>query len=87
MFILKCRIILVLVRLRCSCWGTIGALASVVLLFLNARPVVSERSEFRTNRRPLNVASVVSRTVEQETLSADPAGNSKRATPVRSRPC
>ena len=47
MFILKCRIILVLVRLRCSCWGTIGALASVVLLFLNARPVVSERSEFR----------------------------------------
>ena len=26
---------------------TIGALASVVLLFLNARPVVSERSEFR----------------------------------------
>ena len=46
MFILKCRIILVLVRLRCSCWGTIGALASVVLLFLNARPVVSdERSE------------------------------------------
>ncbi len=23
MFILKCRIILVLVRLRCSCWGTI----------------------------------------------------------------
>ena len=47
MFILKCRIILVLVRLRCSCWGTIGALASVVLLFLNARPVVvfDERSE------------------------------------------
>ena len=42
MFILKCRIILVLVRLRCSCWGTIGALASVVLLFLNARPVVSD---------------------------------------------
>ena len=33
MFILKCRIILVLVRLRCSCWGTIGALASVVLFF------------------------------------------------------
>ena len=31
---------------RCSCSGTIGALASVVLLFLNARPVVSdERSE------------------------------------------
>ena len=46
MFILKCRIILVLVRLRCSCWGTIGALASVVLLFLNARPVLfDERSE------------------------------------------
>ena len=42
MFILKCRIILVLVRLRCSCWGTIGALASVVVLFLNARPVVSD---------------------------------------------
>ena len=42
MFILKCRIILVLVRLRCSCWGIIGALASVVLLFLNARPVVSD---------------------------------------------
>ena len=33
--------------LRCSCSGTIGALASVILLFLNARPVVSERSEFR----------------------------------------
>ena len=33
--------------LRCSCSGTIGAPASVVLLFLNARPVVSERSEFR----------------------------------------
>ena len=32
---------------RCSCSGTIGAPASVVLLFLNARPVVSERSEFR----------------------------------------
>ena len=32
---------------RCSCSGTIGALASVILLFLNARPVVSERSEFR----------------------------------------
>ena len=33
--------------LRCSCSRTIGALASVVLLFLNDRPVVSERSEFR----------------------------------------
>ena len=32
---------------RCSCLETIGALSSVVLLFLNARPVVSERSEFR----------------------------------------
>ena len=32
---------------RCSCSGTIGALSGVVLLFLNARPVVSERSEFR----------------------------------------
>ena len=31
---------------RCSCSGTIGALASVVLLFLNVRPVVfDERSE------------------------------------------
>ena len=31
---------------RCSCSWTIGALSSVVLLFLNARPVVSdERSE------------------------------------------
>ena len=43
--------------LRCSCSGTIGALASVVLLFLNDRPVVSERSEFRRSvkeraRRP-----------------------------------
>ena len=49
MFILKCRIILVLVRLRCSCWGTIGALASVVLLFPNVRPVVSDEQseEFR----------------------------------------
>ena len=42
---------------RCSCWGTIGALSGVVLLFLNARPVVSERSEFRRSvkekgRRP-----------------------------------
>ena len=27
---------------RCSCSGNIGALASVVLLFLNARPVVSD---------------------------------------------
>ena len=32
---------------RCSCLETIGALSSVVLLFLNARPVVAERSEFR----------------------------------------
>ena len=36
---------------------TIGALSGVVLLFLNARPVVSERSEFRRSvidkaRRP-----------------------------------
>ena len=61
MFILKCRIILVLVRLRCSCWGTIGALASVVLLFLNARPVVSDEQseEFRrsvssSNKREKN---------------------------------
>ena len=31
---------------RCSCLETIGALSGVVLLFLNARPVVSdERSE------------------------------------------
>ena len=42
---------------RCSCSGTIGALSGVVLLFLNARPVVSERSEFRRSvidkaRRP-----------------------------------
>ena len=37
---------MLLVRLRYSCSGTIGALSSVVLLFLNARPVVSdERSE------------------------------------------
>ena len=42
MFILKCRIILVLVRLRCSCWGTIGALASVVFIFLNPPPRLSE---------------------------------------------
>ena len=27
---------------RCSCSGTIGALSGVVLLFLNARPVVSD---------------------------------------------
>ena len=33
--------------------------------------------EFRTNRRPLNVASVVSRTVEQETLPAAPPGMAK----------
>ena len=34
---------------RCSCSGTIGAPASVVLLFLNARPVVSDErcEEFR----------------------------------------
>ena len=42
---------------RCSCLETIGALSGVVLLFLNARPVVSERSEFRRSvidkaRRP-----------------------------------
>ena len=37
--------------LRCSCSGTIGALASVVLLFLNDRPVVSERSEFQMTDR------------------------------------
>ena len=42
---------------RCSCSGTIGAPASVVLLFLNDRPMVSERSEFRRSvkekaRRP-----------------------------------
>ncbi len=37
--------------------------------------------EFRTNRRPLNVASVVSRTVEQETLyPAPPSGD--RAVPA-----
>ena len=33
----KCRFILLLVRLRYSCSGTIGALSSVVLLFLNVR--------------------------------------------------
>ena len=38
----KRRIILLLVRLRYSCSGTIGALSGVVLLFLNARPVVSD---------------------------------------------
>ena len=34
---------------RCSCSGTIGALSGVVLLFLNARPVVSDErcEEFR----------------------------------------
>ena len=37
--------------------------------------------EFRTNRRPLNVASVVSRTVEQETLyPAPPVGDRTRMT-------
>ena len=44
MFILKCRIILVLVRLRCSCLKTIGVLPSIIMLFLNDRPIVSERN-------------------------------------------
>ena len=43
--------------LRCSCSGTIGALASVVLLFLNDRPMVERSEEFRRSvkertRRP-----------------------------------
>ena len=42
--------------------------------------------EFRTNRRPLNVLSVLRRTVEQETSYAALPGANKRATPVRSRP-
>ena len=74
MFILKCRIILVLVRLRCSCWGTIGALASVVLLFLNARPVVSERSEFRRSvkekgRRPTEATGSPNTNTEDEQVT------------------
>ena len=58
---------------RCSCSGTIGALASVVLLFLNARPVVSdERSEeFRRSvkekvRRPTEATGSPNTITEDE---------------------
>ena len=58
---------------RCSCSGTIGALSSVVLLFLNARPVVSdERSEeFRRSvieraRRPTEATGSLNTNTEDE---------------------
>ena len=60
--------------LRCSCSGTIGALASVVLLFLNARPVVSERSEFRRSvkekgRRPTEATGSPNTNTEDEQVT------------------
>ena len=61
---------------RCSCSGTIGALASVVLLFLNDRPVVSdERSEeFRRSvkekgRRPTEATGSPIPITEDELLT------------------
>ena len=39
--------------------------------------------EFRTNRRPLNVASVVSGTVEQETSSVPALAGNRRDRPVQ----
>ena len=32
------------IRLRCSCLKTIGVLPSIIMLFLNDRPIVSERN-------------------------------------------
>ena len=61
---------------RCSCWGTIGALSGVVLLFLNARPVVSdERSEeFRRSvkekgRRPTEATGSPNTNTEDEQVT------------------
>ena len=59
---------------RCSCSGTIGALSSVVLLFLNARPVVSERSEFRRSvidkaRRPTEATGSPNTNTEDEQVT------------------
>ena len=61
---------------RCSCSGTIGAPASVVLLFLNARPVVSdERSEeFRRSviekgRRPTEATGAPNTNTEDEQVT------------------
>ena len=59
---------------RCSCSGTIGALASVVLLFLNDRPVVSERSEFRRSviekgRRPTEATGAPNTNTEDEQVT------------------
>ena len=58
---------------RCSCLETIGALSGVVLLFLNARPVVSdERSEeFRRSvkekdRRPTEATGSPNTNTEEE---------------------
>ena len=59
---------------RCSCSGTIGALASVVLPFLNDRPVVSERSEFRRSvkekgRRPTEATGSPNTNTEDEQVT------------------
>ena len=61
---------------RCSCSGTIGALSSVVLLFLNDRPVVSdERSEeFRRSvkekgRRPTEATGSPNTNTEDEQVT------------------
>ena len=59
---------------RCSCLETIGALSGVVLLFLNARPVVSERSEFRRSvkekgRRPTEATGSPNTNTEDEQVT------------------
>ena len=58
---------------RCSCSGTIGALSGVVLLFLNARPVVSDErnEEFRRSviekaRRPTEATGSPNTNTEDE---------------------
>ena len=59
---------------RCSCWGAIGALLGVVLLFPRARPVVSERSEFRCSvkekgRRPTEATGSPNTNTEDEQVT------------------
>ena len=52
------------------------------LLLAHGRAAYEVYREFRTQRKALNVLSVLRRTVEQETSYAALPGASKRATPL-----
>ena len=72
----KPKFILLLIRLRCSCSGTIGAGTRIRLGFPNARPVVSdERSEeFRRSvkekaRRPTEATGSPNTNTEDEQVT------------------